>query len=151
HAVYAAVVIEGGERLAVELQKVQRIKKKPLADLRQPVATAVLLEERLAYAFLSPAHLHGDGRLSAMHLVRRAREAARVGNGDEGCELVKVKRCRHRGLPSRTLMLKIKNIRSTNQYDYERKQASPKSGWGVISRVQALPRAPARMASPLRR
>ena len=88
-------VVEGGQRLAVQVHHAARIGKQPLALLGQPVRAAVLLEQRLADPLLQPAHLHGNRRLRAVHLVGRAGEAARVGDGDEGLQLVEVERRGH--------------------------------------------------------
>ena len=84
------MVVEGGQRLAVEPDQPARIGEQPLAVLRQPVGAPVLLEELLADALLQPAHLHGHGRLCAVDFLRGAGERAHVGDGDEGLELVEV-------------------------------------------------------------
>ena len=62
-------VVEGGERLAVEVDHPPRIGKQPLAFLGEPVGAAVLLEQRLADALLQPPHLHGHRGLGAVHLL----------------------------------------------------------------------------------
>jgi hypothetical protein len=83
HMAFQAGIVEGGQRLAVHAEHAAGMDQQPLAVLRQPVGPAVLLEELLAQPFLQPPHLHGDGRLGAEHLLGGAREAARVGDGDE--------------------------------------------------------------------
>ena len=88
-------VVEGGQRFAVQVDHPPRIGKQSLAFLGQPVAAAVLFEQRLADALLQPAHLHGYRRLGPVHLLGRAGEAAGVGNHDEGLQLVEVERRGH--------------------------------------------------------
>ena len=89
-------IVEGGQRLAVEMDQAPRIGQQPLALLGELVAAPFLLEQRLADALLEPPHLHRHGRLRAVHLVGGAREAAGIGNGDEGVHLVEIERRGHR-------------------------------------------------------
>ena len=89
-------VVEGGQRFPVEIEKPSRIGEQLVAFLRQPVGATVLLEQRLADPLLQPAHLHGYCRLGPMHLFGRAREAAGIGNRDEGLQLIEIERRFHR-------------------------------------------------------
>ena len=79
---FEPLVVEGRERLAVEIDQPPCIGKQPVAFLGQLVGAAVLFEQRLADPFLQPAHLHRHRRLRAMHLFGRASEAAGVGDRD---------------------------------------------------------------------
>jgi hypothetical protein len=83
-------VVEGGQRLAVELHQAARIDEQPFALVGQPVGPSLLLEERLADALFETPHLHGNRRLRPVHVIGRLGEAASIGNGDEGLELVEV-------------------------------------------------------------
>ena len=97
--------------VAVGMDETTRVGQQPLALLGELVAAPLLLEHRLADAFLQPPHLHRYGRLRAVQLVSSARKTAGVGNGDEGVHLVEIKWRSHRDIPSSSLMLSIKNIR----------------------------------------
>ena len=108
-------VVEGGQRLAVEIEQPPRVGEQLVAFLGQPVGAPVLFEQRLADPLLQPAHLHRHRRLGAVHLFGRPGEAAGIGNRDEGLQLIEIERRFHRSNPSLVLMLKIRNIRWINQ------------------------------------
>ncbi len=112
---FEPLVVEGGERFAVEVEQPPCVGEQLVAFLRQPVAAPLLLEQRLADPLLQPAHLHRHRRLGAVHLFGCPREAAGIGNRDEGLQLIEIERRFHRYNPSLMLMLRIRNIRWINQ------------------------------------
>ena len=93
---FEAAIVEGGQRLAVEMDEPPRVGQQALAVFAEPVAPPLLLEQRLADPLLQPPHLHRYGGLRAVYLVGGAGEAAGVGNGDESVHLVEIERGGHR-------------------------------------------------------
>ncbi len=83
------------ERLHVQLHDAARVVEQAFAVVGELGGAAVALEDRLAEPLLEPLHLHGDGGLGLVHDVGGAREAAGLGDGDEGAKLVDVEKRGH--------------------------------------------------------
>ena len=140
HAAGELGVGKGGERLDVELDDAARVVEQPLAVLGELGGAAVAREDRLAEPLLEPLHLHRHGRLGLVHDVGGAGEAAGLGNGDEGAQLVDVDERGHGSLMARhpgmiraviyhhPMIGCIINIRFTYQYRPPILAPSDKSG-----------------------
>ncbi|MCY1299098.1 hypothetical protein D9M70_486130 [compost metagenome] len=92
---FKTVVVKGGDRFIVEADHPAGEIEQTVAFDRQPVAAAILHEQRLADALFQAAHLHRHGGLSLEDPVGRLGETARVGDRDKGLELVDIERCGH--------------------------------------------------------
>ena len=90
HAAGQFGVGEGGERLDVELDDAARVIEQALAVLGELRRAAVAREDRPLEPLLQPLHLHGHRRLGLVHHLGRLGEAAGLGDGDEGAQLVDV-------------------------------------------------------------
>ena len=98
HAAGELGVVEGGERLDVELDDAARVIEQPLAVLGELGGAAVAREDRLAEPLLQPLHLHRHRRLGLVHDLGGLGEAAGLDDGDEGAQLVDVDQGGH-GVP----------------------------------------------------
>jgi hypothetical protein len=90
HAADELGLREGGEAFGVQPHDPARVVEETITLVGQPRAAAVALEHGPTDALLEPLHLHRHGALRLVHDVGRPRERARVGDGDEGSELVDV-------------------------------------------------------------
>ncbi|MND60385.1 hypothetical protein D3C80_516110 [compost metagenome] len=111
------IVVERSNRLIVQPDDAPGVVHQLLALGGQAVAAPVLGKELLADPLFKPAHLHRHGRLCLEHPVRSLGEAARVDDGDESMQLVDIERSGHGRHPSVKLIIIIRNIRWTDQYD----------------------------------
>src|SRR5262249_33115121 len=106
-------------RFDVELDDAPRVVEQPLAVFGQLRGAAVAGKDRSPEALLQPLHLHGNGRLGLVDDVGCAGEAARLGDGNEGTELVHIDERGHGNLLggstniSPTMISDIINIRFT--------------------------------------
>ena len=91
-------LVEGGDGLFGQANHAAGIAEEALTVLGEPGGAAVAGEDRLADPLLQPAHLHRHRRLGLEHDLRGAGEAAGLGDGNEGPELVEVEGRRHRGV-----------------------------------------------------
>ena len=96
---FQPVVVKGGYRFVVEADDPPRIVQQLLALGGQPVAAPVLLEKLLADPVFQTPHLHGNRRLRLEDAFGGTREAAGIGNGDEGLQLVDIEGSGHGGHP----------------------------------------------------
>ena len=95
HEPLHGVLVEGGQGLLTEDKHAPGIVQEPRAivgDLDRP---ARALEKLDPEPLLQASHLHGNGGLGLEHVFRRAGEASRVHNGDEGAQLVEIDRRGH--------------------------------------------------------
>jgi hypothetical protein len=101
----------------VQLQQTTRIAKQRFAIRRELYAATLALEQRPVQRRFQSPHLHGDGGLSAMHLLRGGGEATRIDNGDKGAQEIRVELDGHKNAPysSQKMMSHIKLIRWMNQ------------------------------------
>ena len=87
---------EGRDAFRVQAHDPARIVEEALAFLGQPRGPSIPLEDRSADPLLQPLHLHRNGALRLVDDLRRTGEGARIGNGDEGAELVDVEKVHDR-------------------------------------------------------
>ena len=99
HAAGQFGVGKGGERFDVELDDAARVIEQALAVFGQLRGAAVAREDRPLETLLQPLHLHRDGGLGLVHDLGGFGEAAGLGDGDEGAQLVDVEQCGHGGGP----------------------------------------------------
>jgi hypothetical protein len=92
---------EGADSVHVELDDAPCVVEQLLAVLGELGGATVALEDRLADALLQPLHLHRYRRLRLEHDIGGAREAAGLGDGDEGPELIDIQENGHASLPVR--------------------------------------------------
>ena len=85
------------QRLDVELHDSPRVIEQALAVLGELRGAPVAREDRTLETLLQPLHLHRDGGLGLVHDLGGFREAAGLGDGDEGAQLVDVEHCGHGG------------------------------------------------------
>ena len=90
HAAGQFGVGEGGERLDVELDDAARVIEQALAVLGELRRAAVAREDRPLEPLFQTLHLHRHRRLRLVHHLGRLGEAAGLGDGDEGAQLVDV-------------------------------------------------------------
>ena len=95
HPAGQSLVVEGGERLDVELDDAARVIEQPVAILGELGGAAVAGEDRLAEPLLQPLHLHRHRRLGLVHDLGGLGEAAGLHDRDEGPKLVDVDQGAH--------------------------------------------------------
>ncbi|MND45333.1 hypothetical protein D3C80_361900 [compost metagenome] len=93
-------VIKSSYGFAVQQQHTSCIKKQSLTIFGQTIHAAITFKQRFADPLFKPAHLHGNCRLCLENSVRRLGKTTRIGNGDEGLQLVKIQGRAHQNNPS---------------------------------------------------
>ena len=95
HAAGQFGVGEGGDGLDVELDDAAGVIEQARAVLGELGGAAVAREDRPLQPLLQPLHLHRHGGLGLVHHLGRLGEAAGLGDGDEGAQLVDVEQRGH--------------------------------------------------------
>ena len=90
HAAGQFGVGERGQRLDVELDDAAGVIEQALPVLGELGGAAVAREDRPLQPLLQPLHLHRHRRLGLVHHLGGLGEAAGLGDGDEGAQLVDV-------------------------------------------------------------
>ncbi len=93
-------VIKSRDGFAVQQKHATCIKKQSFAIFSQAVHATITFKQRFADPLFKATHLHGNCRLGLENSVCRLGKTARIRNGDESLQLVKIQGRAHQNHPS---------------------------------------------------